>query len=101
MGGSSADMQRCCYPVNYPQLLSSWCEGELDMMEDGIRLLSECSENLRGRMEFPIKSFRSEHYEGSVKQSGKEANVYLVSELKRRKTRKSDAPGSPTAQAAC
>ncbi|CAD7962506.1 unnamed protein product [Amoebophrya sp. A25] len=100
--GSSEDAARCCYPVDFKDLHASWCGGELDMLTDGIRLLSACSSTLRGRHEAEIRSFRSDHYEGTVRQSSRgNGEVFLVSQLKRRKLSKSEPAGSPTPAPAC
>mmetsp|Transcript_10931 Transcript_10931/g.26813 ORF Transcript_10931/g.26813 Transcript_10931/m.26813 type:complete len:211 (-) Transcript_10931:128-760(-) len=102
--GSGKDVARCCYNVDFKDMYKSWCQGELSMIEDSIRLLSACSENLRGRTENPITGFHTDYYEGAVTQSRYSADqpVFLVTELKRRYLHKKDfGSASPSGKAAC
>ncbi|CAD7958645.1 unnamed protein product [Amoebophrya sp. A120] len=88
--GTSADVVRCCYAVNFKEMHDSWCStnSSLSMMDDGIKILSQCSENLRGRTEYPIESFHADKYEGKVRHSTRGSGaVFLISEFKRRASR--------------
>lgn len=94
--GTSESVARCCYLANdFSEMHDSWCgpESGLDPLVDAIPVLSECSDNLKGRDEWPIEKFASVHYQGKVKLTqpgrGGPSPTFIVSKIKRRMKKKS------------
>ena len=72
---------------NLGDLHKSFCESDVDMLDDGLKILNECSENLRGRTEYPLTRFNAEHYQGNVKQNSRAPWIFYVKDIERQKRR--------------